>query len=193
MRKTKGHKALKIIGIILLVIIALIVVMFIKVALTPAVPKDYTKSVLTGGEIEAKYLQNGTYSVSYSEVKADKSLEKYEIYFPDEISSVERKYPAIVVSNGTGIKALKYKAVFEHFASWGFIVIGNEEENSWDGSSAEKSLDYLLACNADKDSLFYQKIDTDNIGSLGHSQGGVGAIRSARESLMLKQSYHLIR
>lgn len=176
MRKTKGHKALKIIGVILLVIIALIVAMFIKASLTPAVPANYEESVLTGGEIEAKYLQNGSYSVSYIEVEADERLGKYEIYYPDDISSVERKYPAIVVSNGTGIKASKYKAVFEHFASWGFVVIGNEEENSWDGSSAEKSLNYLLECNADKDSFFYQKIDTDNIGSLGHSQGGVGAI-----------------
>ena len=176
MSKAKGKRGLKIIGIILLVIIALLAIMFIKAALTPAVPKNYTKTVETGGSIEAQYLKNGTYKTAYTEAEADERLGKYEIFYPDELVSVERKYPVIVVSNGTGVKASKYKALFEHFASWGFVVIGNEEENSWDGASAEMSLNYLLECNADKDSIFYRKIDTDSIGSLGHSQGGVGAI-----------------
>lgn len=176
MRKTKGKRVLKMICIVLLVIIALLAFMFIKAALTPAVPKDYTQTVKTGGETEAKYLKNGTFNTAYTEAEADERLGKYEICYPDELTSSERKYSVIVVSNGTGVKASKYKASFEHFASWGFVVIGSEEENSWDGSSAEKSLNYLLECNADKDSVFYQKIDTEKIGSLGHSQGGVGAI-----------------
>lgn len=169
-------KIMKVIGIILLVVMILIAALFIKAALTPAVPRNYTNTVKTGGNIEAKYLKNGAYTVVYTEVKADERLGKYEIYYPDTLTSDKKNYPVIVVSNGTGVKASKYKAMFEHFASWGFVVIGNEEENSWDGSSAEKSLSYLLQCNADKENIFYQKIDTDNIGSLGHSQGGVGAI-----------------
>jgi hypothetical protein len=58
--------------------------------------------------------------------------------------------------------------MFEHFASWGFIVIGNEEEYSWNGFASDMSLKYLLKCNADSESIFYQKIDTDNIGAVGH-------------------------
>ena len=120
-------RVLKIIGIIMLVVLVLIVVLFIIAALKPAVPDDYTDTVKTGGNIEKKYLNNGTYAVAYTEVKVDEDFEKYEIYYPDDLPSGNRKYPVIVVSNGTGIKASKCKAMFEHFASWGFIVIGNDE------------------------------------------------------------------
>ena len=172
-------RVFKIIGIIMLVIIVLMVVLFVIAALKPAVPEDYTDTIKTGGSIEKKYLKNGKYAVAYTEVKVDEDFEKYEIYYPDDLPTGNRKYPEIVVSNGTGIKASKCKAMFEHFASWGFIVIGNEEENSWDGNSADMSLNYLLECNRDSNSIFYQKIDNENIGSLGHSQGGVGAISAA--------------
>ena len=110
------------------------------------------------------------------------NYEKYEIYYPEELTSADKKYPVIVVSNGTGVKGSKAKAMFEHFASWGFIVIGNEEEYSWNGFASDMSLNYLLKCDDDKESIFYQKIDSDNIGSLGHSQGGVGAINTVTDT-----------
>ena len=44
------------------------------------------------------------------------------------------------------------------------------------------SLKYLLKQNDNKESIFYNKIDKDNIGVIGHSQGGVGAINAATES-----------
>lgn len=175
-------KMIKIVVIIVLVIIILVAVFFIKAALTPAVPKDYTEIVKTGGEIEAKYLKNGTYKTAYTEVKVLENYKKYEIYYPEELTSADKKYPVIVVSNGTGVKGSKAKAMFEHFASWGFIVIGNEEEYSWNGFASDMSLNYLLKCSNDKDSIFYQKIDTENIGSLGHSQGGVGAINAVTDT-----------
>ena len=175
-------KVLKIIGIILLAIIILIAALFIKAALKPAVPKDYTETVKTGGDIEAKYLKNGEYTVAYTEVKVLENYKKYEIYYPEELTSADKNYPVIVVSNGTGVKGSKAKAMFEHFASWGFIVIGNEEEYSWNGFAADMSLNYLLKCNGDSENIFYRKIDTDNIGSLGHSQGGVGAVNAVTDT-----------
>ena len=41
-------KMLKIIGIIVLVFAALVVLLFVKAAATPAVPKNYTETVETG-------------------------------------------------------------------------------------------------------------------------------------------------
>ena len=80
------------------------------------------------------------------------------------------------------MKGSQAKAVFEHFASWGFIVIGNDEAYSWNGFASDMSLNFLLKCNDDTESIFYQKIDTDNIGSVGHSQGGVGAINTVTDT-----------
>ncbi|MCR5228572.1 MAG: hypothetical protein K6D03_00430 [Solobacterium sp.] len=43
------------------------------------------------------------------------------------MESSDRKYPAVIFVNGTGIRGSKYKALFKHLASWGFIVAGNED------------------------------------------------------------------
>ena len=87
-------------------------------------------------------------------------------------------YPLVVMANGTGVKASKYQPIFKHLASWGFIVIGNEDESSFDGISSDASLDLMLNLNGDDTSIFYGKIDIQNIGIAGHSQGGVGAINA---------------
>ncbi|WP_294188357.1 hypothetical protein [uncultured Clostridium sp.] len=76
--------------------------------------------------------------------------------------------------NGTGVPASKYKAIFEHLASWGFIVVGNEDGESWNGNSTSQTLDYILSLNDDVNSIFNKKINVDAIGVAGHSQGGVG-------------------
>ena len=179
-------KVLKIAGIVILILIALIVIgiilLFVISAVKPMVPAKYTDSVVTGGKIEAEYLKNGTYDVEYLEVGVPQNFKKYEIWYPAELLNSNKKFPVIIVSNGTGVKASKAKAMFEHFASWGFITVGTEEEYSWNGFSAEMSLNYLLKCNDDSESIFYQKIDTDNIGSVGHSQGGVGAINAVTDT-----------
>ena len=171
-------KLMKILGVVLSVVIILIIIFFIKAALTPAVPKDYIETVKTGGEIEAKYLKNGSFEVKYYEQKVDDDFAKYEVWYPSEMTDSSNKYPVLVVLNGTGVKASKYKTQFEYFASWGFVVIGTEEEESWDGEAADNSLAFLIQQNEDKDSLFYQKLDLDNVGAVGHSQGGAGVFNA---------------
>lgn len=154
---------------------------FFKAALTPAVPKDYTKTVKTSGEIEAKYLKNGSFEVKYYEQKVDIDFAKYEVWYPSEITDSSNKYPVLVVLNGTGVKASKYKTQFEHFVSCGFVVIGTEEEEAWDSEAADSSLSFHIQQNEDKDSLFYQKLDFDNVGAVGHSQGGAGVFNAITE------------
>ncbi|MCR5293971.1 MAG: hypothetical protein K6E30_02195 [Lachnospiraceae bacterium] len=174
-------KALKTMGMIFLVILSLIVLLFIKAALTPAIPKNYTETVKTGGEIEKRYLRNGSYSVGYYEQKNEEDFKKYEIWYPDTLKDTKSPFPLIVVLNGTGVKASKYKEQFRHFASWGFVVIGTEEEESWDAVAADKSLAFIISQNENQDSIFYQKIDVDNIGAVGHSQGGAGVFNAVTE------------
>ena len=91
--------------------------------------------------------------------------------------------------NGTGLKALHYHPVFEHLASWGFIVIGNDDSNAWNGLSALVSLDKALCQNSTEGSPLYQRIDLDRIGVVGHSQGAMGAINAATEDDRFKVLY----
>lgn len=172
-----------IIGIVLLVIVALIAALLIYMSRLPAAPKDYTQTVETGGKIEAKYMANGTYEVSYFEEPVLQGFGKYVIYYPSELESTDKDWPAVVVANGSGCKASKYPALFEHLASWGFIVIGTEEEYDWNGFSSEMCVRHLIRLNEletvnDKDNPFCGKIDLDNVGITGHSQGGVGVINA---------------
>lgn len=167
-------KILKAIGMILLSIIVLIAGLLFYLSIKPAAPNNYTRETETGGDIENKYLSSGEYKTACTSAETDEPMKKYTIYYPSELKDSDRRYPAVIMVNGTGVAASKYKAVLKHLASWGFLVIGNEDPSTGNGSSADKTLMYLLSENENSSSIFYHKIDTDNIGLEGHSQGGAG-------------------
>ena len=88
------------------------------------------------------------------------------------MKSGDNKYPVVVFANGTGSTSSTYKAFLEHLSSWGFVAIGNDDKNTRTGASLEKTIEFLIQENENKDSIFYHKIDLNNIGISGHSQGG---------------------
>lgn len=167
-------RVLKAIAIIFLVFVLLIIGLLVLISLIPATPNNYTKTTKTGGDIEAKYIQMGKYKIKSSKSEASELLKYNYSYYPEELEISDKKYPIVIVLNGTGILAPKYKALFKHLASWGFIVIGNEDPSTGFGKSADETIDYIISENDNKDSIFYGKIDLDNIGITGHSQGGAG-------------------
>ena len=125
--------------------------------------ENYYKYAVTGGEIEEKYTALGPYDVSYIDFDAGNDIyKKYEIWYPTDMMNSDQIYPLVVMANGTGVKASQYKEVFQHLSSWGFIVIGNEDENSRTGTSSAASLDFALSLNTDSSSVFYKKIDIEN-------------------------------
>lgn len=169
-------KVLKIIGIMILIPIVLMICLLVIASFIPAVPNNYTKKVKTGGEIEEKYLAMGKYRVKSTKSKATELTKYNYVYYPEELESSNRKYPVVVILNGTGILPKKYKALFKHLASWGFIVVGNDDGSTGFGKSADETMDYIKKAEEDKDSVLYRKIDIDNIGITGHSQGGAGVL-----------------
>lgn len=171
-------KVLKIIGIIILIPIVLIIVLLVLLSFVPAVPKNYTKEVKTGGNIESKYLAMGEYKVKSTKSKATELTKYNYVYYPEELENSNKKYPVVVVLNGTGVLPKKYKALFKHLASWGFIVVGNDDGSTGFGKSADETIDYIKKANEDKNSVLNGKIDIDNIGVTGHSQGGAGVFTS---------------
>ncbi len=171
-------KILKVIFIIILVLVALIVVWYLWADNAPVIHKGYNEKIETGGEIEKKYLQNGTYETSKETVKAEDPIKKYTIYYPSELETTDKQYPMILVVNGTGFKATKYEPEFEQLASWGFIVIGTQDKGTGKGETTIKTLNYMLGENENKDSIFCGKIDVENIGITGFSQGGAATLRA---------------
>ncbi len=178
-------KMFKVIGTVIMVLIVFIAVVFWSLSKKPAVKENYGSYIKTDGVIEAKYLQKGKHETLYMENTVLHSFKKYEIYYPGDIADIHGKVPAVVFCNGTGVKASKYPALLRHMASWGFIVIATEEEYSWNGFSAEMCVRLLEKLNDNQEvegyptNPFYAKIDMENIGLSGHSQGGVGVINAA--------------
>lgn len=185
--KTRGtglKKVLKIVGIVLSAVVIGTVALLKYLGGRPAAPTDYQESVETGGEIEAKYMADGSFAVSVYEEPVLQVFRKYVIYYPSELETSDKQYPVIVICNGSGTPISKYPTVPKHYASWGFIVIGTEEEHAWNGFGAEMSVRHLQRLNDNeqieegKENIFYQKIDLSNVGIVGHSQGGVGVLNA---------------
>ena len=140
------------------------------------VPDDFTTSVATGGEIERAYLAYGPRAVEYLEVEAPEPAKSFNVFFPSAIRESKERFPVVLIVNGTALTPAKYDAVFRHMASWGFVAIGNGDSNAGTGESTDASLCFLLREFARKGSVFYDRIDLDNIGATGHSQGGAGVV-----------------
>ncbi len=178
------RKMLKIIGIVLLIITVFIAgFLFWLTHRDNSLKDNYRDNIQTGGAIEAAYLQDGPYTTSYHEDPAFQVFEKYEISYPTELESENKKYPVIVVCNGTGWKGSLSKAQHQFYASYGFIVIATEETYSWNAFGAEMCIRHLERLNDYKGddgetSIFYQKVDFDRVGIVGHSQGGVGVMNA---------------
>ena len=180
-------KALIIIILLLLALLLCIVVLFVYLSKRPAAPTNYQDEVQTGGEIEEKYMSNGAYEVSTHEEAVLQGFEKYILYYPSELTEKAGTYPVIIICNGSGTPLSKYPAVAKHFASWGFLVIGTEEQYDWNGFSAEMCIRYLELLNENetvgdgdnkRENIFFRKIDLENVGIVGHSQGGIGVINA---------------
>lgn len=167
-------KLFKVIGIILLAIIVLVVGGLFAIAkLGEARNAHYYENAITGGDIEKKYSAHGSSNVSYAEFGAKTpAYGKYAIWYPAELEREDRAYPVVIWANGTGSTSSTYTAFLTHLSSWGFIAVGNDDENTRTGASLEETIQFLIAENENKDSVFYHKIDLDHIGIGGHSQGG---------------------
>jgi hypothetical protein len=95
------------------------------------------------------------------------------------------KYPVITWANGTCGVIHGYAPLLATVASYGFVIVAS---NSTFTATAPtdtvqlRALDYAKALNEDSKSIYYQKLDMDKIGAMGHSQGSMATIASASDS-----------
>lgn len=148
----------------------------------PMVQDGYQSKINYQGKLERKYAQNGSFAVdTFSVASGEEHAKRFEVWYPSELKNSDKTWPVVVMANGTGVLASRYKPIFEHLASWGFIVVGNEDGSSWWGHSTAATLDYVLTQNTTKSSTLYGKVNISAIGLAGHSQGGVGTFHAAAD------------
>ena len=184
-KKEKSKKKMKMWKKVLIVLLmipvtaaAVLTGLYLYMDNKPDIHRGYNEQIVTGGEIESHYLQTGGYETKKFTERAESPIKKYTVYYPAELETTDKKYPMILVVNGTGGKATKYEPVFDLYASWGFIVVGTQDKGTGSGKTTIETLQYMLAQNDKESSLFYQKIDTENIGLTRFSQGGAAVFNA---------------
>lgn len=172
------RRVVKIIGVIVLVIAAAALVLVIRGFIESkrsSVKEDYYTDFSSSASLELKYSQPGEYEIFSLEDPSDhEAIKKVRFWYPAELENSNKKYPVIVVVNASGTPAFKYEPWFMRLASWGFIVVGNEDPQAGTGETTSIMLDYLL--NLPQDHSLNGRLDPENIGIVGFSQGGAGAL-----------------
>ena len=172
------RKVMKIICVILLIMAAAaaaLVVRSYKEAGKSSVREDYYREFSSSAPLELKYSQPGDHEVAaLDDPSEDERIEKVRFWYPSEPADRDTKYPVIVAVNASGTPAFKYESWFKRLASWGFIVVGNEDPQTGTGETTSLMLEYLM--NLPHDHPLKERLDTENIGIAGFSQGGAGAL-----------------
>lgn len=109
----------------------------------------------------------------------DSLLSGQIIFYPADMSESNATYPVIAWANGTMCAPGLYYELLSQIAAGGYIVVTNTNMMSADGTAQIGSIDYIIAQNTNPDSIFYGKVDTENIGVAGHSQGGRSSVNAA--------------
>ena len=177
-------KVMKIIGIVLLCIVVLVVVLIVVNMIKTAInnkrvwiPDNYYTAFESESALEKKYAGLGEYEVKELEFESEnKSIDKIRVWYPNEAEN--RQYPVIVIVNASNTAALNLKPAYARLASWGFVVVGNDDRQTGTGETASETLDYVLNLNKDENSELFGKMDEEHIGCVGYSQGGAGAINA---------------
>ena len=171
-------KVMKTIGAIIAVIAAVMAALVIRGSIhakKASVKEDYYTGFSSSAPLEQKYSQPGGYEVSALDDPSDnEAIKRIRFWYPSELTDNDAKYPVIVVVNASGTPAFKYEPWFKRLASWGFIVVGNEDPQAGTGETTSIMLDYLL--DLPQGHVLNGRLDKDNIGIVGFSQGGAGAL-----------------
>ena len=176
------RKVLKIVLILAVILLVLGVAAFHYIkSMMPSgdgnndIVEDYYKNFKSDAPLEMKYSQLGSFETAYTEFASENAtIGKVRVWYPKELEDGEKTWPMIMVVNASGTPAASYEPFFPRLASWGFIVVGNEDGQTGNGETASLTLDFML--NMPVDSVLSGKIDYDSMGIIGYSQGGAGAI-----------------
>lgn len=139
------------------------------------ITEGYYERFQSDAPLEMKYANAGPLETGYTEFASDhETIGRVRIWYPAELESSRKTWPMILVVNASGAPASLYEPFFPRLASWGFVVVGNEDGQTGNGKTASITLDFML--NIPSDSVLAGKIDYNNMGIIGYSQGGAGAI-----------------
>jgi hypothetical protein len=160
-------------------IVVLTILLLLSVRAQTANPPNYPTK-----PIELKYYAPGPWAVVIKKGAAccDSTGKKFDLYYPKHLGANGFQHPVLTWGNGSFAKPSRYKYFLAHMASWGFVVIATEDENTGPGQTVLDGAIYLINANSTPASVFYHKLNIVQIGAFGHSQGATGAFNAMLKS-----------
>ena len=108
--------------------------------------EGYYKNFKSDAALEMKYSQLGSFETAYTEFPSENAtIGRVRVWYPKELENGEKAWPMIMVVNASGTPAASYEPFFPRLASWGFIVVGNEDGQTGNGKTASLTLDFMLS------------------------------------------------
>ena len=132
--------------------------------------------------IEAYYSSAGLWATSNTCNWTDASGHVYDLFYPTQLGAGGFKHPILTWGNGSFGQVSGYKDLLDHLASWGFVVVA--AISGWTGTGDEMLVGAqdMVGLNSDSSSMFFNTLNTDAVGALGHSQGAGGTVRATLHS-----------
>lgn len=126
----------------------------------------------------------------------EKSLPDFTVYHPNNMEQAVRrsggKLPVLIFANGGCMDtSVGYENMLTHVASHGYVVVaigemqqyqGQRREQQTPSSMVAKAMDWIGQQATDKDSPYYNKVDTEKMAAAGHSCGGAQVLANAADT-----------
>jgi uncharacterized protein YciI len=142
-------------------------------------------------ERKSRIIEGGGTGAHSAVMMTEPSLPTHTIFRPEDLSSFGRKNKLPVIAWGNGAC---YNSPWEHVnflnevASHGFLVVaigtmpreeGEQEKSRSESKQMLDAIDWAIAQNKDKNSPYFNRIDTDKIAVSGMSCGGLQTLEAA--------------
>ncbi len=131
--------------------------------------------------IEAYYNSAGLWEISTG-IYTDPSGNAFDLFYPTELGAGGFKHPILTWGNGSFGTPDKVKGLLNRLASWGFVIIASNSEWTGTGNEMLAGAQDMVILNSDPSSMFYDTLNTDQVGAFGHSQGAGGTVRATLHS-----------
>jgi hypothetical protein len=131
-------------------------------------------------EVAARYAATGPFAVTNRTVTIPGASAPIVLTYPTNLGADGVDHPILTYATGTGTPAQDSQPIYNHFASWGFVVAGIGSPGLFaeaqEADDMRAAADYLVSENGSPSSMFSGKLAPTSIGVFGHSQGAAATL-----------------
>lgn len=106
---------------------------------------------------------------------------QFTLFVPDPLAGNGTPNAILTWGNGSLTTPSSYRALLSHYATHGFFVVASNNTNVGSGQEMIAGMRWAIAENGRTGSDYFGKLDPDAVGSIGYSQGGIGAVIAGNE------------